>query len=245
MRTSTRLPALAACALVPALLLTGCAGDADGTGATDDPTTITAPPATSAPSPSAPGTTTPSVATDLTTTDLLPETAWDPPGGPREESAGVVAWRLPESCAAGAPEGAAAVRTAVHGDGEYEAQIGVQQVAVLPDADAAVAEAHRLAAAFDACAAGATAAEGGSAYVRETVEVGAQGAGLATAYTAVDEASLDGALGSYLAVTRRGAAVTLVALEGGESTVGAARESVTARAQEAWALLCRYDAAGC
>lgn len=244
MRTSTRLPALAACALVPALLLTGCAGDADGTGATDDPTTPTAPPATSAPSPSAPGPTTPSVATDLTTTDLLPEAAWNPPGGPREESAGVVAWRLPEACAAGAPEGAAAMRTAVHGDGEYEAQIGVQQVAVLPDADTAVAEADRLATAFDTCAAGG-ATEGGSAHVRETIDVGAQGAGLATAYTAVDEATLDGALGSYLAVTRRGAAVTLVALEGGESTVGASRESVTALTQEAWALLCRYDAAGC
>lgn len=241
MRTSTRLPALAVCALVPALLLAGCAGDPDGAG--DDPTTTAAPPATSAPSPSATASASPAVPADLTTADLLPETAWDPPGGPRAESAGVVGWRLPEACAGGAPEGAVAMRTATHGDGEYEAQIGVQQVAVLPDADAAVAEADRLAAAFDACADGAGGGE--SAYVREAVEVGAQGAGLATAYTAVDEATLDGALGSYLAVTRRGTAVTLVALEGGESTVGAARGSVTALTQEAWALLCRYDAAGC
>lgn len=66
-----------------------------------------------------------------------------------------------------------------------------------------------------------------------------------SADAAADPAALDGALGSYLALTRRGTAITLVALEGGESTVGAAREDVTAQVQQAWELLCRFDAAGC
>ncbi|WP_158068927.1 hypothetical protein [Cellulosimicrobium sp. CUA-896] len=80
----------------------------------------------------------------------------------------------------------------------------------------------------------------------EPLDVGAQGAGLATDYYgASDGGDLDGALGSYLAATRRGTAVTLVALDGGETTVGVARETVVANAQAAWDLLCRYDAEGC
>ena len=240
MRTSTRRPVLAVCALVPGLVLTACAG---GSGGSPEPSTPAA--TTPAAEPSTPAPADPGVATDVTTEDLLPATAWDPPGGPREESAGVVEWRLPESCAVGAPEGAVAMRTASHGDGAEEAQVGVQQVAVLPDPDAAVAEADRIAAALDAC----TATDGSeTTYVREDLPVGAQGTGLATAYSAdaaADPAALDGALGSYLALTRRGTAITLVALEGGESTVGAAREDVTALVQQAWELLCRFDAAGC
>jgi len=39
--------------------------------------------------------------------------------------------------------------------------------------------------------------------------------------------------------------VTVVALEGGEGTVGDARATVTAQAQAAWDRLCAYDSAGC
>ncbi|QZN85614.1 hypothetical protein [Cellulomonas sp. C5510] len=73
--------------------------------------------------------------------------------------------------------------------------------------------------------------------------------GLPGLATDVDGASaqgpLDEALGSYLAVTRRGTAVTVVGLEGGERTVGAARDVATRLAGQAWELLCGYDSAGC
>ncbi len=39
--------------------------------------------------------------------------------------------------------------------------------------------------------------------------------------------------------------MTVVALEGGEGTVGDARATVTAQAQAAWDRLCAYDSAGC
>lgn len=175
---------------------------------------------------------------------LLPESAWENVGGPRLVSPRVVDWRLPQSCAAGAPSGATAMRTVTQGDGDYEAAVGVQQVAVFADADAAVAEAGRIGAALTACA-DATTAEP-TTYVLEPLAVGAQGVGFATDYYGISASGdLDEALGTYLATIRRGNAVTVVALEGGESTIGVARETVTSRAQAAWELLCRYDSAGC
>ena len=136
------------------------------------------------------------------------------------------------------------MRTATEGDGADEGTVGVHQVAVFADADAATAEAARLADLLAACAAQGGAE--GTAYTAEPLDVGAQGSGLATDYYGSGgSGDLDTALGTYLATTRRGAAVTLVALDGGESTVGAARETVAEQTRAAWELLCRYEQAGC
>ncbi|WP_454050616.1 hypothetical protein [Cellulomonas sp. Marseille-Q8402] len=234
MRTRKRLLTMTACALA----LAGCTA-ADP--AASDPASRPAstPPAT----PSAPATSAasmPDVATDVPAEALLPATAWPASPGARQDTAGVVDWRLPQDCAAGGPAAAVAMRTVGQGDGAEEAPVGVQQVAVFADADAAVAEADRLAAALTACTAGST------SYVLEPLAVGAQGLGLATDYYGASaDGGLDGSVGSYLAATRRGTAVTVVALEGGESNVAAARETVTGATQAAWELLCGYDTAGC
>ncbi len=236
MRTTTRTLTVATCAL----LLAGCSG-----GAADDTagSSSAAPaPTTAAPSPSA--TASPSVPADVAPEALLPQTAWEFPTEPRQESSGVVAWLLPEACAVEGPAAATAMRTVLQGDGAEEAPVAVQQVALLPDADAAVAEADRLAAALTACA--EQGSDGTTAYVVEPLEVGAQGLGLATDYYGASAGgALDDAIGSYLAVTRRGTAVTLVGLQGGESAVATARDTVTAQTQSAWALLCAYDESGC
>ncbi|WP_149203733.1 hypothetical protein [Actinotalea subterranea] len=239
MRTTTRTFLVAGCVLA----LAACTGEGSGSSTTAPPsttpgTTPATPAATASPeAPATPG--------DVPADVFLPEAAWAPVAGPRQESRGITDWRLPEACAAGIASTALDMATVTQGDGELEAQVGVQQVAVFADADAAVAEADRLAAAIDGCQ--GTAADGSTAYVREPLEVGAQGLGLATDYygASAEGAVDDGALGSYLALTRRGTAVTLVALEGGESTVGTARETVTGHAGQAWELLCRYDSAGC
>jgi len=239
MRTSTRTTALVASALV----LAACAASPDD--ATEPPagTPSSAPSAgsTETSAPPDPGGTVP---TGAPADVLLPAEAWAPVTGPREESEGTTAWHLPEACAGSGPEDAVAMRTATQGDGADEAQVGVQQVAVFADADLAAAEAARLADAVEVCAAQGGAE--GTVYVVEPLDVGAQGTGLATDhYGAGEGGDLDGALGTYLATTRRGTAVTLVALDGGESTVGAAREVVSGTARAAWDLLCRYDEAGC
>lgn len=183
------------------------------------------------------------VPADLAPDALLPDAAYDPIIGERVEQDGVVAWSVPTGCVAEAPAAATAMRTVTVGSGEVEAPIGVQQVAVFGDADAAVAESDRLLAALSACAA----TDGSqTAYLPEPLAVGAQGLGLATDYYGASaDGSGDDALGSYLAVTRRGTALTLVSNDGGESTIGAARSEVTERAQAAWELLCGYDSAGC
>lgn len=173
---------------------------------------------------------------------MLGAEALGPPDEPREESEGVVEWRVPEVCAAAAPE-ALDMSTITQGTGEFEETVGVHQVAVFEDADAAMAATDDLVAALDQCA---EAGSGESVYVLEDIAVGAQGAGLATDYygTSVSE-DLDDAVGTYLALTRRGNAVTLVSAEGGESTVGAARERVVEQLAGAWELLCGYDSQGC
>ncbi|MFF1530838.1 hypothetical protein [Cellulomonas sp. NPDC058312] len=236
--TRTRTTTLLA---VGALALGGCASaDADPAATSAAPTADPTTPA----EPSAPATGTGDVAADLPTEVLLPESAWDADPAQRQESAGVVAWRFPQACDTGAPESATAMRSVSQGDGEAEAAIGVQQVAVFADADAAVAEADRITAALTACT--TYASDTSTTYVVEPLDVGAQGAGLATDYYGSSaSAPLDEAIGSYLAVTRRGTAITLVGSEGGESLVGTARTDATTQAQTAWELLCRYDEAGC
>ena len=194
---------------------------------------------TEATTPAAPGSEAPA-------TIMLPPTAWQGagPDGAREDTPGVVAWRVPESCGAGSPADGSAMRTVTQGSGELESSVGVHQVLVLADADVAVAEANRLTAALTACAEQAS-ADGGT-YVVEPLAVGAQGIGLAVDYYGASaQGPLDEAIGTYLAITRRGNAVTLVAVDGGEGTVGTARQTVTANAQTAWELLCGYDSAGC
>jgi hypothetical protein len=237
MRTTTSTVLTAVCALA----LVGC-GSAEPVAQAPVPTVTT----DAAPAPAPPPTPTPTwtAPTDLPAEVMLPKNAWDAvsPDDSWEESQGVVDWIVEETCGAGSPAGGVAMRTARQGSGEYETRFGVHQVVVLADADAAVAEADRLAAALTACP--PSVAGGSTSYVVEPLEVGAQGIGVATRYYA-GEGSLDTAMGTYLAVTRRGNAVTLVAVHGGEGQVGTAREVVTANAQAAWELLCSYDSAGC
>lgn len=246
MRLTIRTSALAVCAL----LLAACSASPAPDGSdlpSAPPTSSEAPDDPENPDVSETGAPSDDVPTDLPPEALLQGSAWEALTGPREESDGVVAWRLPEACTAGEPTTAATMRTVTQGDSAEEAPVGVQQVALFADADAAAAEADRLAAAVAACAEQVPDdASGGTTYVAEPVEVGAQGTGLATDYYgAAEGGGLDDALGTYLATTRRGTAVTLVALDGGESTVGVARETVTGNAQAAWELLCAYDSAGC
>lgn len=180
--------------------------------------------------------------TDLPEDVLLPADLLGVVETPRQTDDGLRPWRLPEPCEIPAPE-AFAMRTASQGTGEFEQPVGVHQVAVFSDVDAAVAAADDLGAALELCQ-----EEGEETrYVAEDVDVGAQGKGLAADYYGVSaaEGDLDEALGSYLAVTRRGNAVTLVADEGGEGAIGAAREEIVARAAAAWGLLCAYDSEGC
>lgn len=236
MRASTTTTVLAASALVLAAC-TAAPGDTPGTPETSAPE-----PSTSISTP-APGDPAPALPTDAPADVLLPAGAWGAEGG-RAEAEGVADWHLPEACADGGPADATAMRTATEGDGAAEGVVGVHQVAVFADADAATAEAARLADLLAACAAQGGAE--GTTYTVEPVDVGAQGTGLATDYYGSGESGdLDTALGTYLTTTRRGAAVALVALDGGESTVGAARETVSEQARAAWELLCRYEQAGC
>lgn len=241
MRPATRTSALAASALLLAACSTSPGTTSSPTGsAPETSTTTTEPNGTPSGSPSEP-------TADVPPDVLLPTAAWEAPGEQRTEDEGVDAWHLPDACATEFPADAAAMRTLTQGDGAAERPVGVHQVAVFDGVDAAVAAADDLQAAITACA-GTTPDEsaGGTTYVAEPLEVGAQGAGLATDhYGASQSGGLDDALGTYLASTRRGTSVTLVALEGGESTVGAARQAVVAHAQAAWELLCRYDSEGC
>ncbi len=163
---------------------------------------------------------------------------------------GVVAWRLPEPCGVDAPPAALAMRTVEQGTGEFEVPVGVQQVAVHADAAAAHAEAVRVRTALRTCARRA-AATGGTGnddtrYLVSSSAVGADGTGFAVDYYGVtaDDPAADG-IGYALVLTRRGTALTLVAAEGGESSISESRALVARQAQRAWQLLCRYQVAGC
>ena len=161
---------------------------------------------------------------------------------PREEAAGLTAWLLPERCEQVTPE-ALDMWTVTQGTGEFEEPVGVHQVAVFADADAATAGAEALVAAMESCAP----AEGNETrYVVEPLDVGAQGHGLAIDYYgASDGGDLETALGSYTAATRRGSAVTLTGYSGGENQVAVAREDAAGLLGNAWEQLCSYDSAGC
>lgn len=182
----------------------------------------------------------PATPTDVPAEVLLPAAAFAASTDAFTETTDVEPWRLPDACGdAGAPAAASAMRTHAHGDGSEETVVGVQQVAAFAVADDAVAAATALVEALGAC----TATNGsGGGYAVEPVAVGAQGHGLATWYY---EPGDDTGLGTYLAVTRRGSAVTLVSGEGGERTVGSARTETVAQTQQAWELLCGYEVAGC
>ncbi|GMA33452.1 hypothetical protein [Litorihabitans aurantiacus] len=182
----------------------------------------------------------PAPPTTVTADTLLPPDVLGTADQPREETAGVTAWRLSEACDQVTPEAADMV-TVSQGSGEFEEPVGLQQVAVFADSDAAATAADALAAAFGSCT-----AQEATAYVVEPLEVGAQGTGLATDYYGASTAGpLDEALGSYVALTRRGNAVVLTGYEGGEAQVGTARENTTALLDDAWQRLCGYDSAGC
>lgn len=162
---------------------------------------------------------------------------------PREQDTDLRAWVLPEACDVVVPD-ASAMLTVTQGSGEFEEAVALHQIAVFDDADAAVSAADALAVALTACTLDAS--DTSTTYVLEDVAVGAQGHGLATDYYGASaNGPLDEALGSYLATTRRGSAVTLVGTLGGESTVGFAREHAVGLAQSAWELLCGYDSSGC
>ncbi|GEA87445.1 hypothetical protein [Cellulomonas cellasea] len=177
--------------------------------------------------------------TDVPADVLLPAQVFGASTEAFTESTAVEPWRIPDSCGdVGAPAGATAMGTHAHGDGTEETVVGVQQVAAFAVADDAVAAATALVEALGAC----TDTSGVGAYAVEPVAVGAQGHGLATWYYGAGD---DTGLGTYLAVTRRGSAVTLVSGEGGERTVGNARTETVAQTQQAWERLCGYEVAGC
>lgn len=245
MRAATSSTVLIAAALV----LAGCGGgespDPDPTVTQEpDPTpTEPAPEPEPEPEPTDPPEDGFDAPTDLAADTMLPLDALAPPDVPRDEQEGVVAWRLPISCEDATPADAVTMRTVAQGDGELEAPINVHQTAVFADADAASTEADRLATVLDGCEAPS---DSPTVYEVEAVDVGTQGVGLVTDYNgALTDGPDDSGLGTYLAVTRRGNAVTLVSAEGGESTVGVARERVVGFAAQAWELLCRHDSAGC
>ena len=234
-------------------LLAGCGGSAAGDvagdpGAPRSSTTLAAPSATSASPAAAPPS--PAVPRDVPQEVLLPAAGLEPADGPRTVAEGTVAWRLPEACRAGAPEAAVAMRTLQQGDGAFEAPVAVQQVAVHADAASASAEVARVQGALVDCVRRATtptgAGETSTRYLLSRSDVGADGVRLVVDYYGVtaDDPAADG-LGYAVVLTRRGTAVTLVAAEGGESSISASRTEVARTAQQAWQLLCRYQVDGC
>ncbi|WNB85556.1 hypothetical protein [Cellulomonas sp. ATA003] len=156
---------------------------------------------------------------------------------PRTTTDGTVAWALPEECAAGSPSTATAMLTARDGTGEFEARIDVQQVALFADAATAVAEADRVRAALAACDASS------ELISTETVEVGAQGTGVARVYG--DGEGAPTPFGTYAVLTRRGSALALATVDGGDGSTESSREPVTQRARQLWERLCGYESAGC
>lgn len=183
------------------------------------------------------------IPTDAPAEVMLPAEVLGTADQPREEDEEDAAWWLPESCGALSPD-AVTMRTLTQGTGEFEEPIGVHQVAVFDEAEAAVAAADELIAALRECADEQPGEP--TLYLAEEIEVGTQGVGLATDYYGTSASGeLDEAVGTYLAATRRGSAVTLVAADGGEAMVATARENVLEQTSTAWELLCRYDSEGC
>lgn len=162
--------------------------------------------------------------TDLPDDVLLP--------GSDQQERGVQAWQQLGDCVLGSPPQAVpAMVTTRTGDGAFEMPVPVQQIVVFATVVDAVAEAGRLQGQLNGCA--------GGAYASEPVAVGAQGQGLSYGYQQVEGGRY--AFGNYLVTTRRGNAVTLVALLGGEGSPEAAEQDVTSRVLDAWGRLCAYD----
>lgn len=218
--------------------IAGCSPAAEQPAAT---ATATAGAVTESPAPAPTGT--PVTATDVPADVMLTAEVLDVAPEPFAESTAVEPWRIPDACGeVAAPAGATAMRTHAHGDGMLETVVGVQQVAAFATADDAVAATTALVEALGTCT---DTTGSGTTYGLEPVAVGAQGHGLATWYYGAAGGDGDTGQGTYLAVTRRGSAVTLVSGEGGERTVGQARAETVAQAQQAWERLCGYEVAGC
>ncbi len=180
--------------------------------------------------------------TDVDPELLLAAENWESIDGEGEVTDGIQDWLIP--CEVGAPSAEAMIGVS-YGDGADESQVGLHQVAAFASADDAAAEADRIRAELQQCAE-VSEAEGETVYVLEDLEVGAQGSGLASDYYGASvDGDLDGALGTYVALTRRGNAITLAGFDGGESTVGVAREDASALLTIAWDQLCEFDSAGC
>lgn len=254
-RTTTSRTTTAVLSAALVIGLAGCAGGSPGDGATSSaPPLSTASPVES-PTSTAPTSTatTPApspVPTSVDVAVLLPESAFAPRDGDRTVSEGVEPWVLSTSCDLGSPSGAASMTSVRQGDGQFEVPVGLQQVAVYTDAAAAQAEAARVGAAARACAAAAEAGPsedgGNTRYLVEQLPVGADGLGIATDYYGATAGDPDAVvIGDYVALTRRGTAVTLVGESGGEDDTDSARTTVTALAQQAWERLCAYEQAGC
>ncbi|WP_258724973.1 hypothetical protein [Cellulomonas sp. NS3] len=236
--TASRLQG-AVVALLLAATTVACTPDdtADGGATPTDPSASGAPVASPSPTST---TAAPATPTDVPADVLLPAEVFEASTDAFTETTAVEPWRIPDSCGdVGAPAAATAMRTHAHGDGMEETVVGVQQVAAFATADEAVAAATALVEALGACI---DESGSGGGFAVEPVAVGAQGHGLATWYY---EPGDDAGLGTYLAVTRRGSAVTLVSGEGGERTVGNARTATVAQTQRAWERLCGYEVAGC
>lgn len=235
----------------------GCSEDAapadTATTSTSDPAEETSPPEpspepTPTPEPSAEPAPTPEAPPALTTLApevMLPGSAYGAETDtPSEITELVDAWALPESCGVGGSSTALVSRAVAYGDGAYESVVGIQQLAVFPDAGTARAEMDRIHREASLCV--NIAQDGQTIYAVESIGVGAQGIGLATDYYGSSATgNLDEAMGYYVVMTRRGNAVTLVGYVGGESTIGPSRENAVSTSQAAWELLCVYDSAGC
>ena len=232
-----------------ALLMTGC-GDAEPAPASSSETepASSAAPDQAADEPTEAPSEEPTEAVESTPTDLpadlLPEVSGLPgEDEPREETQDVVAWHVP--CEDLAPEGATAMRTVTWGTGEFEMPVPAHQVAVFDDAERAVAAADTVRAAMQRCVDEPDPAYD-TVYRVDEVAVGAQGRGLMTDYYGwSEEEDADWVMGSYQVAFRRGNAVALVAVLGGEGDATAVSEAVVEEAQDVWDRLCRYDSAGC
>jgi hypothetical protein len=242
-RTPARRAATALLAVALAGTLTACTADDGAPSAGASPSA--SPPPSTATTPSAPASDDPAAGpatpTDVPADVMLPAAVFDASTEAFSEATDIEPWRLPGSCGdAPAPAGASGMRLHAHGDGEAETVVGIHQVAAFGTVDDAVAAATALVEALGGCT---DTTGSGTTYGVEPVAVGAQGHGLATWYYGAQGGG-DG-MGTYLVVTRRGNAVTLVSGEGGERTVGGARTQTVAQAQQAWERLCGFEVAGC
>lgn len=239
-------PHLAAAVVVSALLVSGCSGGDDATETGPSSSASSTAPGPSTPSGETEPTAEPSTASsptgvrlDLTDDVMLAPDELEPVGETRGSTDQAETWFLSSACSVPAAPEAVAVQSVSQGVYESTDPVGIQTVAVFEDAETATAVADRVGAAMDACV-DAPPAESGT-YRVEDLEVGTQGRGLANSYA---EPGDEGA-GSYAAVTRRGNAVTIVAMLSGETSVGSARDAVVSGLGTAFDRLCSYDSAGC